>query len=53
MNEVLTQKRIEKIFPDYFVEICNYPQVLKKKVFRCIGPCRSGKCDKASFIEFL
>lgn len=38
MNEVLTQKRIEKIFPDYFDGDLNYPQVLKKKVFRCIGP---------------
>ena len=34
MNEVLTQKRYFQII----LRDLNYPQVLKKKVFRCIGP---------------
>ena len=50
MNEVLTQKRIEKIFPDYF-ERFELPAGAKEESIQVYRACRSGKCDKASFMN--
>lgn len=43
------QKRIEKIFPDYF-ERFQLPDGAREEVIRVYRACRSGKCDRDSFL---
>lgn len=42
-------KRIEKIFPDYF-ERFELPEGAREESIRVYRACRSGKCDKDSFL---
>ncbi|MCD8120338.1 MAG: hypothetical protein LUE29_12830 [Lachnospiraceae bacterium] len=49
MDERDTQRRIEKIFPDYFNRF-TLPDGAKEESIRVYRACRSGKCDKDSFL---
>lgn len=49
MNNKNTLKRIEKIFPDYFQRF-KLPEGAREESIRVYRACRSGKCDKASFL---
>ena len=42
-------KRIEKIFPDYFKRFA-LPEGAREESIRVYRACRSGKCDKDSFL---
>lgn len=42
-------KRIEKIFPDYFKRFA-LPEGASEESIRVYRACRSGKCDKDSFL---
>jgi hypothetical protein len=44
-----TTKRIEKIFPDYFKRF-ELPDGAREEYIKVYRACRSGKCDKASFL---
>lgn len=44
-----TQKRIERIFPDYF-ERFQLPDGAREESIRVYRACRSGKCDRDSFL---
>lgn len=49
MNEKNNLKRIEKIFPDYFQRF-KLPEGAHEELIRVYRACRSGKCDKDSFL---
>lgn len=49
MNRKNTLKRIEKIFPDYF-EKFELPNGAREESIKVHRACRSGKCDKDSFL---
>lgn len=49
MNYSLNTNRIEKIFPDYFHKF-ELPEGAKPEKIKVYRACRSGKCDKASFL---
>lgn len=49
MDDVKTIKRIEKIFPDYFQRF-KLPDGAREELIKVYRACRSGKCDKASFL---
>lgn len=42
-------KRIERIFPDYFQRF-ELPDGAREEYIKVYRACRSGKCDKASFL---
>ena len=44
-----TIKQIAKIFPDYF-ERFELPEGAREESIKVYRACRSGKCDKASFL---
>lgn len=49
MIEKTISNRIEKIFPDYFDRF-QLPDGAKEESIKVYRACRSGKCDKASFL---
>lgn len=49
MNDVNALKRIEKIFPDYFQRF-KLPDGAREEFIKVYRACRSGKCDKSSFL---
>lgn len=49
MDDTNTLKRIEKIFPDYFQRF-KLPDGAREEIIKVYRACRSGKCDKASFL---
>lgn len=49
MDNNKTLKRIEKIFPDYFQRF-KLPDGAREESIRVYRACRSGKCDKSSFL---
>lgn len=49
MNDKNTVERIEKIFPDYFQRF-KLPDGAREEAITVYRACRSGKCDKASFL---
>ncbi|SDG86615.1 hypothetical protein NQ534_10055 [Marvinbryantia formatexigens DSM 14469] len=49
MNDKSTMKRIEKIFPDYFQRF-KLPDGAREESIMVYRACRSGKCDKNSFL---
>lgn len=49
MNDKNTVKRIEKIFPDYLQRF-GLPDGAREESIRGYRACRSGKCDKDSFL---
>lgn len=49
MNDKSALKRIEKIFPDYFRRF-RLPDGAKEEAIKVYRACRSGKCDKDSFL---
>lgn len=50
LNDKNTLKRIEKIFPDYFQRF-KLPEGAMEESIRVYRACRSGKCDKNSFLS--
>lgn len=49
MNNINTIKRIEKIFPDYFQRF-KLPDGAREELIKVYRACRSGQCDKESFL---
>lgn len=49
MNNMNNLKRIEKIFPDYFQRF-KLPDGAREERIKVYRACRSGKCDKDSFL---
>lgn len=49
LNNKNTLKRIEKIFPDYFQRF-KLPEGAREEAIRVYRACRSGKCDRSSFL---
>lgn len=49
MNNMNNLKRIEKIFPDYFQRF-KLPDGAREERIEVYRACRSGKCDKDSFL---
>lgn len=49
MDNKNTLKRIEKIFPDYFQRF-QLPEGAREESIKVYRACRSGKCDKNSFL---
>lgn len=49
MNNKNTVKQIEKIFPDYFQRF-ELPEGAREESITVYRACRSGKCDKNSFL---
>lgn len=49
MNDKNTVKRIEKIFPDYFQRF-KLPDGAREESIMVYRACRSGKCDRNSFL---
>lgn len=49
MNNKNTERTIEKIFPDYFSRF-HLPDGAKEEYIKVYRVCRSGKCDKDSFL---
>lgn len=49
LNDVNVLKRIEKIFPDYFQRF-KLPDGAREELIKVYRACRSGKCDKNSFL---
>ncbi len=49
LNNKNTLKRIEKIFPDYFQRF-KLPDGAREESIRVYRACRTGKCDKNSFL---
>ena len=49
MDNKDTEKRIEKIFPDYFKRFV-LPDGAKEEYIKVYRACKSGKCDRASFL---
>ncbi len=49
MNDTSNLKRIEKIFPDYFQRF-KLPDGAREELIRVYRACRSGKCDRNSFL---
>lgn len=49
MNNENTLKQIEKIFPDYYQRFI-LPEGARKESIKVYRACRSGKCDKNSFL---
>ena len=50
MDDTLLLERIEKIFPDYF-ERFELPAGAREESILVYRACRSGKCDKDSFMN--
>ena len=49
LNNINTIKRIEKIFPDYFQRF-KLPDGAREELIKVYRACRSGQCDKESFL---
>ena len=49
MNTKNTLQKIEKIFPDYFNRF-ELPEGAREECIEVYRACRSGKCDKDSFL---
>lgn len=49
LNDKNDVKRIEKIFPDYFQRF-QLPEGAREESIKVYRACRSGRCDKASFL---
>jgi len=49
LNNMNNLKRIEKIFPDYFQRF-KLPDGAREERIKVYRACRSGKCDKDSFL---
>lgn len=49
MDDKNDVKRIEKIFPDYFQRF-QLPKGAREESIKVYRACRSGRCDKASFL---
>jgi len=45
-----SEERLKKIFPDYF-ERFELPEGAREEEIKVYRACRSGKCDKASFLS--
>ena len=52
MNGANALQRIEKIFPDYFQRF-KLPDGAREELIKVYRACRSGKCDKDSFLPSL
>lgn len=52
MDKKEVEKRIEKIFPDYFNRF-ELPAGAREEYIKVYRACRSGKCDKNSFLPFF
>lgn len=50
MKDIKALKHIEKVFPDYFQRF-KLPDGAREEFIKVYRACRSGECDKASFLS--